>query len=110
MQNRGAAITYSALSQWRVGWPCRRCEGLSLHYFYGSPRIRFRNFMSAGFILVCTMNDIVFGIRGLCLTLLILAAIAHADLHASIAGSGPHISGLGRLGRDLVRRENGEGA
>jgi len=56
------------------------------------------------------MNGIFIDIRGLSLTLLILAAIGHADLHASVAGSGLRVSGLGRLGRDLVRRENGETA
>ena len=54
------------------------------------------------------MNSILIGVRGLGLTLLILVAIGHADLQASVAGSGLHISGLGRLGRDLVRRESSE--
>jgi hypothetical protein len=56
------------------------------------------------------MNSIFIGVRGLGLTLLILVAIGHADLQASVAGSGHRISGLGRLGRDLVRRECSEAA
>ena len=52
------------------------------------------------------MNTIFIGVRGLSLTLLILAAIGHADLHASVGGSGLHVSGLGRLGRDLAAHES----
>jgi hypothetical protein len=54
------------------------------------------------------MNEISLSIRGLILTLLIFAAIGHADLDASIATVQPHFAGLGRLGRDLVRRPSGE--
>lgn len=81
-----------------------------LHYFYESPRIRFRIFMNGGLILTCTMNNIFLGVRGLSFTLLILAAIGHAELNASFVEPGLHVSGLGRLGRDLVGRENGEAA
>jgi hypothetical protein len=58
--------------------------------------------------VVCTMNTISFSIRGVSLTLLILAAMAKADLHASLAKPAPYVAGLGRLGRDLVRRPSGE--
>jgi hypothetical protein len=81
-----------------------------LHYFYEVPRSRFRTFMDGSLILVRTMRNIFLGVRGLCLALLILAAIGRANLHTSIAGSGYPVSGLGRLGRDLVRRENRDGA
>ena len=66
--------------------------------------------MDGGLILLLTMSNIFLGLRGLTLALLILAAIARADLHTGIAGSGLPVSGLGRLGRDLVRRQNGETA
>jgi hypothetical protein len=66
--------------------------------------------MDGGLILVGTMSNIFLGVRGLCLAILILAAIGRADLQTSIAGSGLPVSGLGRLGRDLVRRENRDGA
>jgi hypothetical protein len=54
------------------------------------------------------MSNIFLGIRGLSLSLLILTAIGHAELYASIPGSGLPVAGLGRLGRDLVRRESSE--
>jgi hypothetical protein len=66
--------------------------------------------MDGGLILVGTMSNIFLGVRGLCLAMLILAAIGRADLQTSIAGSGLPVSGLGRLGRDLVRREIRDGA
>ena len=66
--------------------------------------------MAGGLTLPGTMSNIFLGARGLSLALLILAAIGRADLHTSIAGSGPPISGLGRLGRDLVSRESGAAA
>ncbi len=66
--------------------------------------------MDGGVNLLRTMSNIFLGARGLSLALLILAAIGRADLHTSIAGSVPPISGLGRLGRDLVRRDNGDAA
>jgi hypothetical protein len=81
---------------------------LHLHYLYAPARIHFSNFMNPGLILVCTMNTIPLSVRGVCLTLLILAAIGHADSSASRATSIPHLSGFGRLGRDLVRRAFGE--
>jgi hypothetical protein len=58
--------------------------------------------------VVCTMNTISFSVRGVSLTLLILAAVTKADLHASLAKPAPYFAGLGRLGRDLVRRPSGE--
>jgi hypothetical protein len=64
--------------------------------------------MARDAILILTMSNVFLGVRGLSLALLILAAIGRADLHASIAGSGHAVSGLGRLGRDLVRREHGD--
>ncbi len=64
--------------------------------------------MNRSFILIGTMNTLPLNVRGVGLALLILAAIGHADLTGSLAASGPHFSGLGRLGRDLIRRANGE--
>jgi len=61
-------------------------------------------------IFVRTMSNVFFDVRGLSLAILILAATGHADLHANIAGSRPAVSGQGRLGRDLVRRENRDAA
>jgi hypothetical protein len=81
-------------------------ESALLHHIYGSPRIRFRIFTAGAPIMGGTMNTIFIGVRGLSLTLLILAAIGHADLHASVGGSGLHVSGLGRLGRDLAAHES----
>jgi hypothetical protein len=54
------------------------------------------------------MSTITLSVRSVGLALLILAAIGHADLNAGLPSSGPRFSGLGRLGRDLVRRTNGE--
>jgi hypothetical protein len=54
------------------------------------------------------MSTITLNVRSVGLALLILASIGRADLNAGLPGSGPHFSGLGRLGRDLVRRANGE--
>jgi hypothetical protein len=80
--------------------------GEHIHIFTTGPAIRFTNFMGSG-LISSAMSNIFLGIRGLSLSLLILAAIGHADLYASIAGSGLPVSGLGRLGRDLVHREIG---
>jgi hypothetical protein len=66
--------------------------------------------MDGGLILVRTMSNIFAGVRGLCLAILILAAIGRADLQTSIASPGLSVSGLGRLGRDLIRRENRDAA
>jgi hypothetical protein len=52
------------------------------------------------------MNEIFLRLRLVGLLLLALAAISHADAKASLAASEPHFAGLGRLGRDLIRREN----
>jgi len=52
-----------------------------------------------------TINDICLRFRLVGLLLLTLAAIGHADSKASLAASEPHFAGLGRLGRDLIRRE-----
>jgi hypothetical protein len=54
------------------------------------------------------MSTITLSVRSVGLALLTLAAIGHAELSAGLPSSGPHFSGLGRLGRDLVRRTNGE--
>jgi hypothetical protein len=81
-----------------------------LHYFYGCRGSRFRSFTAGGLILIRMMSNIFHGVRGMSLTLLILAAIGHADFHGGITGSGLPVSGLGRLGRDLVRRESGDAA
>jgi hypothetical protein len=54
------------------------------------------------------MNTISLSVRGISLTLLILAAISYADLNANLAPAAPHFTGLGRLGRDLVRRPSGK--
>jgi hypothetical protein len=53
-----------------------------------------------------TMHEISHSLRLVGLLLLTLAAIGRADSNASLAGSEPHFAGLGRLGRDLIRREN----
>ena len=50
------------------------------------------------------MNTKSIRVRGVCLNMLILAAIGHADLDANHPTSIGHVSGLGRLGRDLGRR------
>jgi hypothetical protein len=54
------------------------------------------------------MNTLSLSVRGVSLTLLILAAISYADMNANLATGAPHFTGLGRLGRDLVRRPSGE--
>lgn len=54
------------------------------------------------------MNKFSLSVRDVFLASLILAAIGHADLDASLATVQPHFAGLGRLGRDLVRRPSGE--
>jgi hypothetical protein len=54
------------------------------------------------------MNDISLSLRSAVLILLTLAAIGHADSDARLATLQPRISGLGRLGRDLVRRTSAD--
>jgi hypothetical protein len=54
------------------------------------------------------MSQISFSVRGIILTLSIIAAIGHSHPDTSLAAIQPHFSGLGRLGRDLVRRPGGE--
>jgi hypothetical protein len=54
------------------------------------------------------MNTISLSVRGSVLSLLILAAIGHADLDVRLAMPESQFAGLGRLGRDLVRRTSGE--
>lgn len=39
---------------------------------------------------------------------LVLTALGHADLSATLKTSSPHMFGMGRLGRDLVRRGRAE--
>jgi hypothetical protein len=50
------------------------------------------------------MNTLSLSIRSIALTLMIFVAVAQTELHETIADAGPHLAGLGRLGRDLVRR------
>jgi hypothetical protein len=59
-------------------------------------------------MLVGTMTTLPLSLRGIGLTFLIAAAICHTDWGASAAARAPHFAGLGRLGRDLVRRSNTE--
>jgi hypothetical protein len=64
--------------------------------------------MKGDLILVGTMTTLPISLRGVGLTLLIAAAICHPDWGASVAARAPHFAGLGRLGRDLIRRNSGE--
>jgi hypothetical protein len=85
----------------------RRTTGL-LHYFYALEVIHFSSFMDGSLILLPTMTKLCLNLRGASLTVLILAAIGHADLQTTHTTLAPHISGLGRLGRDLGRRAASE--
>jgi hypothetical protein len=49
------------------------------------------------------MNAAKLNGRRVCHLLLILAALAQTNLSADAAASSPHMFGMGRLGRDLVR-------
>jgi hypothetical protein len=42
------------------------------------------------------------------LGLVVLAAVAHANLAADLTGRAPNVSGMTRLGRDLLRKSAGE--
>lgn len=93
----------------RHRYPSKRSQApFSLHNFYDVSCIRCGNFTKGGLILVDTMTTLPLSLRGVGLTLLIAAAICHADWGVSVAAQAPHIAGLGRLGRDLVRRNSGE--
>jgi hypothetical protein len=54
------------------------------------------------------MNKVSLGFRDVMLATLILAAIGHAHWAAILPVVQPHFAGLGRLGRDLIRRPTGE--
>lgn len=53
-------------------------------------------------------NNIHLDVRGLLLGVLVLATVASGSLHGPIANGSPNTPGLGRLGRDLLRRVVGE--
>jgi hypothetical protein len=46
--------------------------------------------------------------RQLVLGLVVLAAVAHANLAADLTGRAPNTSGMTRLGRDLLRKSAAE--
>jgi hypothetical protein len=56
----------------------------------------------------CTMSKIYLSFRGAVLTLLILATLGRAHLDQSLVTAHLSFPGLGRLGRDLVRRATSE--
>jgi hypothetical protein len=76
-----------------------------LDNLYASVRIRFSTFMHEGPILALRMNTIPLNVRGGSLALLILAAITHGHLETARTTTVSHICGLGRIGRDLDRRD-----
>jgi hypothetical protein len=54
------------------------------------------------------MKTIYHGIRGVCLAMLVIAALEHEAALSMRQQSTPHFAGLGRLGRDLARRASGD--
>jgi hypothetical protein len=64
--------------------------------------------MHGSLMLISTMSKITLSVRSVGMALLILAAVGHADSNANLPASGPQFSGLGRLGRDLIRRTSSE--
>jgi hypothetical protein len=53
-------------------------------------------------------NNIFRDVRGLLLAVLVVAVAASGPLHGPISNGSPNTPGLGRLGRDLLRRVVGE--
>jgi len=53
-------------------------------------------------------SDIFRDLRGACLAVLIIATVATGPLQGSMTTSVPSSPGIGRLGRDLLRRVNDE--
>jgi hypothetical protein len=62
------------------------------------------NFTGGDRILIGIMNKLLHCVRASLPIALVAAAIAYGPLHLSVVSNAPHPQGLGRLGRDLLRR------
>jgi hypothetical protein len=58
--------------------------------------------------IVMIMSNLSRRGRQIILGLVVVAAVAHANLAADLTGRAPHASGMTRLGRDLLRKSAGE--
>ena len=62
------------------------------------------NFTAAGRILILIMTKLLHCVRASLPIALVAAAVAYGPLHLSVVRNAPHPQGIGRLGRDLLRR------
>jgi hypothetical protein len=62
------------------------------------------NFTATDRILIPIMNKLLHCVRASLPIALVAAAVAYGPLHLSVVSNAPHPQGLGRLGRDLLRR------
>ena len=62
------------------------------------------NFTAVDRILIPNMNRLLHCVRASLPIALVAAAVAYGPLHLSVVSSAPHPQGIGRLGRELLRR------
>jgi hypothetical protein len=79
-------------------------RGAYLQNLYSASMLPCSNFTVVDRILIPIMNKLLHCVRASLPLVLVAAAIAYGPLHLSVVSNDPHPQGLGRLGRDLLRR------
>lgn len=77
---------------------------VSLQNLYIATMLPCSNFTAVDRILIPIMNKLLHCVRASLPIALVAAAVAYGPLHLSVVSNAPHPQGIGRLGRDLLRR------